>query len=163
MGYTTEFEGSISVDPPLSAEEIEFLTKFAGTRRMYRTKGPYFVHGSGYAGQGEDDDILNHNRPPAGQPELWCKWVPTEDGAAIEWSGEEKFYKSAEWMKYLIDHFIGSSPLAKSELPFLQGHVCNGYIDAQGEETSDRWRLFVVNNVVSHSRGTLVYGAVEPV
>ena len=58
MGYHTEFTGQITVDPPLSEEEHEYLTKFAGTRRMNRTKGPYFVDGTGMYGQGQDSDSV---------------------------------------------------------------------------------------------------------
>jgi hypothetical protein len=47
MGYTTEVEGSVSISPPLNAHEIAHLRKFAASRRMDRTRGPYFVDGSG--------------------------------------------------------------------------------------------------------------------
>lgn len=149
MGYTTEFQGSIKVEPPLNSQEINFLKKFSGTRRMNRANGPYYVDGTGFAGQGRDPDIIDFNVPPAGQPGLWCQWVPTEDGTAIEWDGGEKFYDAKDWMQYIIDHFIGSAPVAEAVFPFLQGHTCNGEIKAQGEEMDDRWKLIVQNNVVS--------------
>jgi hypothetical protein len=149
MGYTTDFSGSITVSPALSADEIAFLNKFSETRRMNRTKGPYFVDGSDDFGQGRDEDILDYNEPSKGQPGLWCQWVPTSDGTAIEWDGGEKFYHAAEWMEYLIDHFVGSKPKAASELPFLQAHMLNGEILAQGEDISDRWLLIVTDNEVT--------------
>lgn len=150
MGYTTEFSGSVRVDPPLNEEEVAFLTKFSGTRRMNRTNGPYFVDGTGYAGQGDDPDIIGFNQPPPGQPSLWCQWVPTDDSAGIEWDGGEKFYDAAEWMQYIIDHFLKPGAYAKSQLPFLQAnHVVSGVIEAQGEEMDDRWKLVVEGNKVS--------------
>lgn len=150
MGYTTDFSGHINIEPPLNDAEIEFLTKFNQTRRMDRERGPYFVHGSGAYGEGEDPDIRNFNRPPAGQPGLWCQWVPTEDGEAIEWDGNEKFYDADQWMRYLIDHFLKPGALAAQDLPFLQAnHVCNGVIKAQGEDIDDRWKLIVKDNVVT--------------
>lgn len=106
----------MSVSPPLNAHEIAYLRKFAVSRRMDRAHGPYFVDGSGPFGQGRDDDIRNFNEPPAGQPGLWCQWEPTEDGTAIEWNGEEKYYKSAEWMTYLIDTFLKAGAVLASEL-----------------------------------------------
>jgi hypothetical protein len=106
MGYTTEFDGSVSISPPLNAHEIAYLRKFAASRRMDRARGPYFVDGSGPFGQGHDDDIRDFNKPPAGQPGLWCWWEPTKDGTAIKWNGVEKFYNSEEWMTYLIDLFL---------------------------------------------------------
>lgn len=163
MGYTTDFSGSVKVEPPLSAEEIAFLNKFAGTRRMRRKNGPYFVDGDGFRGQKEESDIEDFNAPPEGQPGLWCQWVPTDDGKAIEWDGGEKFYRSPEWMAYLIDHFIGSNPKAKTVLPFLQSHTLNGTIDAAGEDPDDRWRLIVENNNVRVARGSVVYGGAESI
>jgi hypothetical protein len=153
MGYTTEFSGSIAVDPPLDEAEIKYLRKFTETRRMNRRKGPYYVDGAGFMGQYREPDVTDYNQPPKGQPGLWCHWVPTDDGTAIEWDGGEKFYDSEEWMAYLIEHFIGSNPLAKPQLPFLRSHVLNGTIDAQGEESDDRWRLVVKDNAVSAVSG----------
>lgn len=147
MGYHTDFSGQIDVVPPLNAEEIAYLKKFAETRRMNRINGPYFVDGTGYMGQNRDPDVIDSNAPPKGQPGLWCHWVPTDDGAAIEWDGGEKFYDSVEWMLYLIDHFL--KPGALAPLPLLQkNHVLNGTIEAQGEDSDDRWDLIVENNQV---------------
>lgn len=157
MGYTTEFNGQINIVPALNNEEIEYLKKFCRSRRMNRTKGPYFVDGSESFGQGRDADIINYNDPAEGQPGLWCQWVPTNYGNAIEWDGAEKFYCAAEWIKYIIEHFIGSEPKAKGELPFLQGHTLNGEIFAQGEEPDDRWKLIVRDNKVFIARGDISY------
>lgn len=161
MGYTTDFSGQIDVVPPLSAEEVDYLTRFNETRRMLRRKGPYFVGGGGLYGQAIEADVIDGNRPPEGQPGLWCQWRPTLDGHGIEWDEGEKFYCAAEWMKYLIVHFLGTEPLAKAELPFLQGHTLNGVIQAQGEDLEDRWELIVEDNVVSVATFSRVRG--EPV
>jgi len=162
MGYTTEFEGSVRVVPPLNATESAYLRKFAGTRRMARTRGPYFVDGSGDWGQGEDDDITEYNDPPRGQPGLWCKWVPTDDDASIEWDGGEKFYYAEDWMQYLIDHFLkpGAYASRSGDLQFEAftfDHIVNGHIDAAGEETDDRWRLIVRDNVVTRANAVISY------
>lgn len=158
MGYTTEFDGSVSITPPLNQEEIDFLVKFNGTRRMARKNGPYFVDGTGFMGQGNDEDVINHNSPPDGQPSLWCNWVPTDDGTALEWDGGEKFYNSSDWMTYIIDHFLKPGCHASSQLPFLQAnHTINGVINAQGEDSNDRWQLVVEGNVVSVRHGVVTY------
>lgn len=151
MGYTTEFSGSVSIEPPLNAQEIEFLKKFSSTRRMDCEQGPYYVDRGGFAGQDQNDPkIRDYNRPPAGQPGLWCQWVPKEDGTAIEWNEMEKFYDSQEWMTYIINHFLKPGAIAAGELPFLQAnHVVNGQIKAQGEEMDDRWKMVVKDNEVS--------------
>ena len=159
MGYTTEFHGRIKGSPPLNAKETTFLNKFASTRRMDRENGPYFVNGSGFKGQDGDDDVIDENRPPRDQPGLWCQWVASHTGKSIEWDGNEKFYDSVEWMRYIIDHFLRPDCLAKKELPFLQAnHICNGEIEAQGEDLNDRWMLIVKDNVVSTMAGKVVYG-----
>jgi hypothetical protein len=109
------------------------------------------VQGSGCYGQGHDADIIDHN-DSGDQPGLWCKWTPTEDGAAIEWDGAEKFYDSVEWMQYLIDHFLKPDALAKTQTTdgklffTFQDHVLNGAIEAQGEDEDDHWYLVVINN-----------------
>ena len=158
MGYTTEFSGSVTIDPPLNQEENDYLRKFSDTRRMHRKNGPYFVDGTGDFGQGRDADIINFNDPPPGQPSLWCQWVPSDDGTTIEWDGGEKLYCAEEWMAYIIDHFLKPGAEAKASLPFLQAnHVCNGDIEAQGEDADDRWLLRVRNNKVTTHNGTVVY------
>lgn len=152
MGYTTEFWGQVSVEPALSEKERLYLFKFSGTRRMLREKGEYYC-GTGYAGQDKSPDIIDYNSPPPEQPSLWCQWVPTENGSAIEWNEHEKFHDSADWMWYLIQNFIKPDPVAKMRFPkrfaFLKGHICNGKIEAQGEDPNDRWNLLVIDNEVS--------------
>jgi hypothetical protein len=166
VGYNTEFDGRVSVSPPLNAHEIAYLRKFAVSRRMDRAHGPYVVDGSGPFGQGRDDDIRDFNQPPDGQPGLWCQWEPTEDGTAIEWDGVEKFYESEEWMTYLIDTFLKPGAVLASELArpvqgrhypeefrhFTFDHELNGVIDAQGEDEDDKWQLVVTGNTVTSVR-----------
>ena len=171
MGYTTDFEGSVSVTPPLNLYEVTYLCKFNETRRMQRDRGPYFVDGSGDFGQGQDEDIRNYNQAPPDQPGLWCKWMPAADGTAIEWDGAEKFYDSAEWMAYLIDTFLKAGATVQAELAepvegrdypeafahFTFDHVVDGTIEAQGEEADDRWRLVVTANEVTTQRAHFVW------
>jgi hypothetical protein len=150
MGYRTYFEGSISITPPLSHEEIAYLKTFAGTRRMNRREGPYFAKDDGDLGQSRTPGIINFNEPPEGQPGLWCQWVPTDDGTELEWDGGERFYDAPEWMMYLIDHFLRPDCLAALKVPgIVGGHILNGTIKAQGEEMNDRWLLIVKNNKVT--------------
>ena len=150
MGYTTDFCGEIELDKPLTKEDKDFLEKFAQSRRMQRNvcenkygiQGEWFVDGddSQHFGPGADlknKDVLDYNSPPKTQPGLWCQWVPNSDGTCIEWDGNEKFYEAQHWMKYLIDGFLKP-----------KGYKCNGTIQAQGEDISDRWRLIVKNNKV---------------
>jgi hypothetical protein len=159
MGYTTDFLGEVTISPPLNAKEVEFINKFGESRRMNRKQGPYFIGADGedYGGPG----VINHNEPPPCQPGLWCNWEADEGGGEIRWNGAEKFYKSHEWMIYIIHHFLMPGAFAKSADPkmkFLQAnHVVNGTINAQGEDDDDSWRLVVRDNIVSTERGVIVY------
>lgn len=164
MGYTTEFEGSFSITPPLQEKHRAYLAAFATTRRMRRdatkaakrpdparetvglpigTEGGYFVGEEGFMGQGPSPfgDVVDHNRPPAGQPGLWCQWAPEQDGSVLSWDGNEKFYDYVEWLNYLIAHFLK---------PW--GYTLNGAVEWQGEERGDQGRIVVNNNTVKIQR-----------
>jgi hypothetical protein len=52
VGYTTTFDGHISVDPPLNRDEITYLDEFANTRRMACEQGPYCVQRTSTGMQG---------------------------------------------------------------------------------------------------------------
>jgi hypothetical protein len=163
MGYTTYFCGSIDIDPPLNEAEREYLRRFAGSRRMDRERGPYFVDGSGYRGQGADPDVRDHNTAAAEQPGLWCQWVPDDEGTCLEWDGGEKFYDAERWMAYLIEHFLRPGACAESVddpqfADFSFDHCLDGEIDASGEDPDDRWLLRVADNEVFVLEGDVVYG-----
>lgn len=159
MGYNTDFKGSIAIDPPLNTEEIEFLTHFSESRRVARLSGPYTV-----TGEGVDDDVINYNTPPPGQPGLWCDWVPTSNGMFLRWNNNEKSYDNEHWIAYLIEHFLKPGCRAKEKLPFLQAnHVLNGIVEARGEDFDDRWFIRVHNNVVAVATATLAPGTFVPV
>jgi len=159
MGYDTDFEGQFAVTPPLADNHRTYLAKFSETRRMKRNAemtagrpdplreavglpvgidGGYFVGAEGFAGQEQAQDIVNGNAAPSGQPGLWCQWVPTEDGTAIEWDGGEKFYDYVEWLEYLIEHFLK---------PW--GYRLNGEVKWQGEDMDDRGLLTVTDTEVA--------------
>ncbi|ACU70079.1 hypothetical protein Caci_1153 [Catenulispora acidiphila DSM 44928] len=162
MGYTTEFTGAVTVEPPLNTHEISYLRRFVGTRRMDRELGPYYC-GTGHMGQDEEPDIRDYDKAGFGQPGLWCKWEPTDDGSRIRWNQAEKFYNSEEWMAYLIRTFLMPGAALAAELAsrveghyyapefahFTFDHVVNGAIDADGEEVDDLWQLVVTDNEVT--------------
>lgn len=172
MGYTTDFTGSVTIEPKLNPAEISYLNDFAKTRRVDRTGGPLYVGHDvpGYTddfGQGEGTDlILNGNQPHKDQPGLWNQWVPTESGTEIEWDGGEKFYNAAEWMKYLVENLLAPSarPYLDAHMGedprlefFTANHVVNGEIEAQGEDYNDRWALVVKDNAVAVAEAVVTY------
>ncbi len=161
MGYCTDFEGKIMIDPPLNEVERDYLTLFAHTRHMHRAKGPFYVDGISSPVE-ENTDIIDYNAPPPGQPSLWCDFEPTVDGSALEWNGSEKTQCAKEWIEYLITRFLEmDAVLSEQSLPEFAGfkfnHILNGTLEAQGEEPSDRWKLIVKNNKVTIKKGRTVY------
>jgi hypothetical protein len=144
MGYTTEFNGKFNLNKKLDKETHEFLTKLASTRRMkrklppeYGIEGEFYVDGAGYAGQDREDSIVDYNKPPSTQPGLWCQWIPTHDGTAIEWDGGEKFYHYVDWIKYIIDKVLAP-----------RGYSLSGVVDWRGEDWSDTGTIVVRDNKV---------------
>lgn len=158
MGYHTEFRGEFAVQPPLRGEYAAYPRAFNLTRRVRRDamltalrvdpvraaaglpigeEGGYSV---GETGLGMDEHglgVLDENRPPAGQPDLWCHWIPTSDGSAIIWDGQPKFYEYERWMAYLIDRFLA---------PW--GYVLTGTVECQGEDWCQPSDLMVDSNRV---------------
>jgi hypothetical protein len=158
VGYTTDFMGAFKLNKPLLDEQKAYLDKFNCTRRMKRDaaktklredpvreavnldvglEGAYFVGEIGFMGQGGGNDVLDHNRPPEGQPGLWCQWTPGASGQTIEWDGGEKFYNYIQWLEYIIEHFLK---------PW--GYRLNGRVFWTGEDPSDIGTIFVENNCV---------------
>jgi hypothetical protein len=145
----------------LKPEHAAYLKQFAHTRRMRRDakklkefpdplreaaglpvgkEGAYFVGGTGFAGQDRDDSILEYNKPPKGQPSLWCQWTPNKLGTAIVWDQGEKFYDYVEWLRYLIEHFLA---------PWE--YTLNGEIHWEGEDERDLGTIVVKDNEVTAS------------
>lgn len=154
MGYSTDFAGRIEITPPLNETEIRYLKMFANTRHMQREQGEYYVDGT--FGHDETGVLKNcYNTPPESQPDLWCKFEPTDDGTALVWDESEKTYNGLEWVRYLIDTFLKPGAVADSVediqfADFTFDHVCNGELLAQGEDIDDRWKILVANNIVQY-------------
>ena len=157
MGYTTTFEGSFEVTPPLSGDHINYLQDFSCSRRMKRDpalaalvddpvssrqrcglpigeEGAYMARpGPDGCGQQPDHSIVDYNTPPAGQPGRWCNWTATDDGREIVWDEGEKFYNYVAWLKYIIEHFLK---------PW--GYSLSGEVSWAGEDANDRGAIRVV-------------------
>src|SRR6266700_8080732 len=105
--YKIQFEGSVQLDRPLQPEQIAYLQRFLEIRRIAWSvdyidalpdslreavglppgpEGAYFV-GLSFEELKVDvwqplvrDQKLHQNKPPQGQPRLWCAWKLDEDG-----------------------------------------------------------------------------------
>lgn len=154
MGYTTDFEGSFKLTKPLTPEQIAYLRKFASTRRMRRhahlhesmpdplrvavglpigDECAYYVGSEEPFGQERGSHIINANDPPPGQPSVWCPWVASADGATIKWDDSENAYRYAEWVNYLLDHFLSRWGIA----------FASSDVKYEGEERDDFGRLII--------------------
>lgn len=72
MGYTTTFEGSITITPPLDEKTVEEMNTFFSERH----EGPNF-------------------------PGIWCNWEVSQDGLILYWNGAEKSYAMDLWLGYI--------------------------------------------------------------
>lgn len=119
MGCYIDIHGRLELNRKLDDETYELLYKLSKTRRMARSTselkkmgfdGNYGVQGEFFVDEdkieGDDTSILDHNCPPATQPDLWCKWVPTEDRLGIEWNGMENFINYKAWLKYISEQIL---------------------------------------------------------
>ena len=132
------FAGFITISPPLSEAERDYINAFKSTRRVDRVQGPYFLSRIDPA---SDAYVIDPDTPSYGQPSVWCQWEITEDGRRIVFDEDEhKFEKPLEWMVYLIDHFLRMKPFVMEEfaqvrrdygVPDFTGHICNGHIQCR--------------------------------
>lgn len=151
MGYTTEFQGALKIEPEISLKHAKYINAFAEARHLVRVAAetatfddplrkavglPVGPDGAFYVGDEEGYDVIDHNTPPESQPGLYCQWVINDSGE-LEWDGGEKFYAYVEWLEYLITNFFG---------PW--GYKLNGSIHYQGEEHNDRGTIVVEDNRV---------------
>lgn len=143
MGYTTDFDGTFSLNKQLSPKMERFLINFNESRRMQRNlpdhgvQGEFFVGGEGFMGQERTADVVDSNNPPSTQPGLWCQWIPSDDGMELEWDGGEKFYYYSEWLFYLIQKVLAPN-----------GYILNGTVAYQGEESNDAGHITVEDNTI---------------
>lgn len=167
MGYSTDFVGAFKFSKTLTQVQREYLLKFSDTRRVKRdaekavklgditriaaglmdvgVEGGYFTGGLGFAGQDDDESVVDGNNPPEGQPGLWCQWEPSESGDYLGWNGGEKFYHYVEWLQYIITHFL---------TPW--GITITGVVRWRGESSGDKGSIVVTDNVIDVRKGEKV-------
>jgi hypothetical protein len=171
MGYSINFSGQFVCEPQLKEAHHKYLETFCQTERMRRDpaivatlpdpvreaaglpigdEACYFVGGgSGYTCG--DASVIDASEPPAGQPGCSCQWIPTPDGNAIEWDGNENFDEHLAWLDYLIKHFLG---------PW--GYKLNGEVEWHGENYDDFGLIIVEDNAISIREGECTLGEGKP-
>ena len=158
MGHTTDFVGSVGIDPSLNSAEVAYLKAFSESRRMDRRGDPYAVPGNPWAENREamegKADTGARTTLAAGQPGYWCDWVPCLSGCCLTYNGNEKFYSADLWMVYLIEHFLRPGAAASTtSSPWLRGfsfdHVCDGMVVGCRRDTQELFVVQVAANRVS--------------
>ena len=156
MGLHTTYVGHIGIEPPLSAEEIDFARRFGHTRH-YDSGSPgvrLALHPADDDSSGASD-VSSYNRPAPGMPGLWCPWTICKEGCCLHWDGIEKPYDGMAWLRYLIEEFLGEG--ARSEVAAQHGlteHVLDGVVVGERHETGELFAIEVEANEVT--RRTLI-------
>jgi hypothetical protein len=168
MGYSTEFRGQLSVTPPLTPEQLAFITAFNDTRRMGRDnkvlmevhKGEHGLPGADktnadevYGKFGEyyvgDDNlgVFDQNAAPGQsqifgnsecQPGLWCGWTVYADDETNQTFEHDGGEKFYNYVEWL------QYMIKFFFIPW--GVMLNGEIDWRGEDWEDNGVITVVNN-----------------
>lgn len=152
---------------------MDYLTAFGQSRRWDRAGGPYQVPDNP-----SDDDVVvgapdpqtgipssrgpisvgsdtpRFSRTAAGQPQLYCQWVPCPDGCCLSYDGREKFYEPTAWMRYLINHFLKPGAAASRSgqdcfEEFTFDHELNSVMAACRRDTRRLWVIRVARNRVT--------------
>lgn len=83
MGYTTDFQGSFTLNRPLTKEQYLEISQFI----------------DGYYDENFKDKYKM-------SPGTHCHWEILEDRRTIEWDQGEKFYCYVEWLEFLIKTYF---------------------------------------------------------
>jgi hypothetical protein len=121
MSYRAHIDGRFALDRPLSVEHKVTLEKHANERHEGRRYPDY----------------------------PYCQWVPSEDGAAIEYTEDEiSYYHCTEWLEYIVDTFLK---------PW--GYVLNGRATWHGEDlgSTDLGVIVVRDNDVREADAIVTY------
>jgi hypothetical protein len=79
MGYNTDFDGALNIEPPMCDEHRRFINDNAKSMKY--------------------PDLPDC-------PQAYLQWVISDDGKHLEWDGNEKFYEYEEWLDYLLREYL---------------------------------------------------------
>lgn len=135
MGYTTDFVGSLLVEPPLNDEERLFFGALA------RSTNP--------SGTSLDDAVAGMSGLPGRSPNAWCPWEVCSEGCCLCWDGHEKPYGLVPWLHYLMATFLVPGGAAQ-EHPgfgaFTFDHVVNGMLVGCRRDNRELYSITVRDN-----------------
>ena len=79
--------------------------------------------------------IIDYNKPAGSCPSLYCTWMPSSDGNAIEPDDMDKRYDYVQWLVFIINNFLKP-----------KGYVLDGEVKWQGEDPEDFGKIVIQNN-----------------
>jgi hypothetical protein len=128
---------SLSVDPPLTAEEVAFLAGFG------RAAVP------AHAGGARDVPPLRRVWP--GQPGSWSPWVPCRDGCCLVLGPRSHPDDAAVWLRFLVSRFLKTRTRDRADAPdgLTFDHRVDGRLVFRGADLLDVRVLTVRRNRVS--------------
>jgi len=175
MGYTTDFNGHLTLSKPLTEEQFKYINKFSETRRIkrdvsilmelydgkfgfpgtskekntpeeiYGKQGEYFVGGLGSYGQTSDKSILDYNSPP--------NQLGYNDGGEFNdcWEENNRRIKNGECQPGLWCQWIVTGDENGMVLEWDEGEKFYDYID---------WLKYLINHFFT-KWGVLLNGTIE--
>jgi hypothetical protein len=96
MGYTTEFEGAITINPPAGFTLTDKVNEFCNQRH--------------------DDGGWARRNDPGVMPSIHCDWEVAASGEEIAWNGSEKSYEMERWLPILIEKFFKGKHTLNGEM-----------------------------------------------
>jgi len=179
MGYTTDFEGRLTFDKPLTQKQVKYINLLSETRRMKRNvnklmklykgehgnpfakdktdpqqvyghQGQYFAFDDGHMGQHEDGTIIDYNTP-AGNPN------EEQPSLWCQWVITEDG-KHLEWdgNEKFYDYIKWLEYLIENFFTPWKKKL-SGEINWYGEERSDIGKIKVDKNKVSTHSGEIAF------
>ena len=139
MGYRSFYDGTVSVEPPVSEDEANAIEGFTEGR-----SGPGWYEGP----------VLELPTMPLGSrgfSEGSGDWVAGEEGLAVPETGDGYKYDQTEGLKHICGWLAS------------RGHVCSGQVYVNADGNDELWMIEVKDSIVSTRWGETVYGEPEPV
>jgi len=187
MGYTTDFEGSLTISKPLTQKQTQYINRLAETRRMkrdvnklmeiykgkhgnpfakdktnanevYGFDGEFFADDDGQFGQNQCPSIIDYNCPPGQKGFAQGHVEKGQPGLWCQWRITEDG-EELEWDggEKFYNYIEWLKYLIK--MFFIPwGRQLNGEILWYGEDRDDFGKIKVRNNEVFTFAGEVSYG-----
>jgi hypothetical protein len=154
MGLHTTYVGHVTIEPALSAQEVDVVRGVNRTRHWHHPEGALRIAAHPADDEPVEGDVATSNRPARGAPGLWCPWTACERGHCLHWDGAEKPYQGEGWLRWLIDVLLRpNAHVADTSWARERGLTCDHRLDGmlvgERQETVELFALEVAGNDVT--------------